>query len=571
MFLSLGLGVLIALEMLLISGGVLGAIPLSGVVSPFLSSGTQRCWPIFYFRRGARDLQPAAARRRQSGAAVPQAGARRGSDPGRSCVDLSLPGGVFPGTSRSRIRGPRRACDRRRRSEACPIQSAAELARARDPAARFSTATESLWRSATGASWKRIAPTTRSSECRSTTPARELRPVTIRSARRRLICSAIWDRRQLPRFECVAGGARFERDAAGIYGSSRARRAGSLSPSAVPSGDARAARKGSRRPHHHRYPASASGRELLRERLEPAEKRSGGGDGPAYRRRAGSRQFSSPQPHSPASPDELFDRARYGQYPPGSTFKLVTAIAALRLDPDLRNRTYQCVRMRDGRAGNVVTGWNKPIRDDVGDHAHGTLDMERALTVSCNAYFAQLGTYDVGAKALHETADLLEIPAGEISEIQKMMPFAAYGQGPVLVTPFKMARVAATIAAGGAMPQGRWIMGDANLEKICPVRSFRWSLRTFCRVRCVWWWRAGPAGSRCGDWMSPLRARQEPRRWKRARRIPGSPDLLPSAAIRRSKLHSRWWWSTADTARSSRLRSRAKSSKRHVISESFER
>ena len=39
MFLGLGLGTLIGLEMLLISGGVLGAIPLSGVVSPFLSSG----------------------------------------------------------------------------------------------------------------------------------------------------------------------------------------------------------------------------------------------------------------------------------------------------------------------------------------------------------------------------------------------------------------------------------------------------------------------------------------------------------------------------------------------------
>ena len=121
--------------------------------------------------------------------------------------------------------------------------------------------------------------------------------------------------------------------------------------------------------------------------------------------------------------------------------------------------------MKDGRAGNVVTGWNKPIRDDVGDHAHGTLNMERALTVSCNAYFAQLGTYDVGAAALHDTAALLGISAGEIPEIQKMMPFAAYGQGPVLVTPFKMARVAATIAAGGAMPEGRWVLGDANPRK----------------------------------------------------------------------------------------------------------
>src|SRR5204863_3486216 len=39
MFLALGLASLIAFEMLLITAGVLGAIPLSGVVSPFLSSG----------------------------------------------------------------------------------------------------------------------------------------------------------------------------------------------------------------------------------------------------------------------------------------------------------------------------------------------------------------------------------------------------------------------------------------------------------------------------------------------------------------------------------------------------
>jgi peptidoglycan glycosyltransferase len=43
-----------------------------------------------------------------------------------------------------------------------------------------------------------------------------------------------------------------------------------------------------------------------------------------------------------------------------------------------------------------------------------------------------------------------------------MLPFAAYGQGPVLVTPFKMARVAATVAAGGSMPQGRWVLDPSN-------------------------------------------------------------------------------------------------------------
>ena len=178
--------------------------------------------------------------------------------------------------------------------------------------------------------------------------------------------------------------------------------------------------------------------------------------------------FPAPEPSLPAEPEALLDRARYGQYPPGSTFKLVTAIAALRLDPKLADRKYQCIRLSDGRAGAQVNGWRRPIRDDVGDHPHGALSLKQAITVSCNAYFAQLGTYDVGARALHDTAALFGIPAGEIPEIAKMMPFASYGQGPVLVTPFKMARVAATIAAGGKMPQGRWILDGSNSRTEAP-------------------------------------------------------------------------------------------------------
>jgi cell division protein FtsI/penicillin-binding protein 2 len=170
-----------------------------------------------------------------------------------------------------------------------------------------------------------------------------------------------------------------------------------------------------------------------------------------------------------SSPDELLDRARYGEYPPGSTFKLVTAMAALRLDPKAMQTRYTCRGLGDGRTGTIIPGWRRPIRDDIGDHAHGTLDMARAITVSCNAYFAQLGVFKVGAAALQETAGILGIPAGDLSEIKKAMPFAAYGQGPVLTTPFKMARVAATIANGGAMPEGRWILDASNLRAASPL------------------------------------------------------------------------------------------------------
>ena len=184
---------------------------------------------------------------------------------------------------------------------------------------------------------------------------------------------------------------------------------------------------------------------------------------------------SSPAPDPPGSrpsapsPDELLDRTRYGLYPPGSTFKLVTAIAALRLNPELKHRTFLCRTLPDGRAGNVIAGWNRPIKDDIGDRAHGTLDMERAITVSCNAYFAQLGVHDVGSKALAATAAELGISTGDAAELRKALPFAAYGQGPVLISPFKMARVAAAIAAGGHMPEGRWVSDESNSRNDAPL------------------------------------------------------------------------------------------------------
>jgi cell division protein FtsI/penicillin-binding protein 2 len=172
---------------------------------------------------------------------------------------------------------------------------------------------------------------------------------------------------------------------------------------------------------------------------------------------------------APAAPDDLLDRARYGEYPPGSTFKLVTAIAALRLDPSLARRKYSCRTFPNGRVGALIPGWNRPIYDDIGDHAHGSLDMSRAIAVSCNAYFAQLGVHDVGAKALAETAARMGISTGDPRELPRALPFAAYGQGQVLVTPFQMARVAAALASGGRMPQGRWIGDESNPRRADPV------------------------------------------------------------------------------------------------------
>jgi len=160
------------------------------------------------------------------------------------------------------------------------------------------------------------------------------------------------------------------------------------------------------------------------------------------------------------------DRARYGLYPPGSTFKVVTAMAALRTNPGLAKQTYSCIRLPDGRVGNYLKGSNRPIRDDIEDKSpHGTLDMERAVIVSCNAYFAQLGTYSVGAQPLFDTGSLLGISMAApntAQQLRKALPQSSYGQGQVVASPFQMARVAAAVANGGQMPQGRWIIDESN-------------------------------------------------------------------------------------------------------------
>jgi cell division protein FtsW (lipid II flippase) len=166
--------------------------------------------------------------------------------------------------------------------------------------------------------------------------------------------------------------------------------------------------------------------------------------------------------------DNYLDRARYGLYPPGSTFKIVTAMAALRKDPALAHKSYECIRLPDNRVGQFLKGSKRPIRDDIQDTApHGTVDLEKGIVVSCNAFFAQLGTYDVGAEPLWTTANLLGIAAATpntADQLKKSLPQSSYGQGQVVATPFQMARVAATVANGGAMSPGRWVTDETNVR-----------------------------------------------------------------------------------------------------------
>jgi cell division protein FtsW (lipid II flippase) len=179
---------------------------------------------------------------------------------------------------------------------------------------------------------------------------------------------------------------------------------------------------------------------------------------------------SAPWPHGPLRGDrhpttsdpsgetaaERLDRARFGVYPPGSTFKVVTAAAALTQDPALAAATFACRSLPDGGVGAVVQG--RLVHDDTADRAHGALAMEDATAFSCNAYFAQLGAR-IGWPALSSMAQRFGIasgrPPGEASYTAYAIE-SAYGQAQVTATPLEMSRVAAVVASGGTMPRVHW-------------------------------------------------------------------------------------------------------------------
>jgi cell division protein FtsW (lipid II flippase) len=160
------------------------------------------------------------------------------------------------------------------------------------------------------------------------------------------------------------------------------------------------------------------------------------------------------------------DRVRYGLYPPGSAFKLVTSIAALTRGAVFADRAYECERLPGGGVGHRVAGWSRPVRDDVLDESpHGTVTLAHGLAVSCNAYFAQLAVA-VGSQALRDTArefDIAVTPRDAPARLRATLPYAGFGQGEVVTTPARLAQVVATIAAGGVLAPLKWTRGpDAD-------------------------------------------------------------------------------------------------------------
>ena len=159
----------------------------------------------------------------------------------------------------------------------------------------------------------------------------------------------------------------------------------------------------------------------------------------------------------------VFSRATAGLYPPGSAFKIVTATAGL--EHGLAQKTFVC-RHVDTNVFWHFDGRNysrRRITDEEGFPPHGVTDMAKALRVSCNVYFANLGIA-LGPSALEETArqkfGLAYLPP--LQKLAEDLPDCAYGQGAVQVTPLEMGRVAQAVANNGRLLPAVFVKGPAH-------------------------------------------------------------------------------------------------------------
>lgn len=150
----------------------------------------------------------------------------------------------------------------------------------------------------------------------------------------------------------------------------------------------------------------------------------------------------------PAGHFPLNNRALQGQYAPGSTFKLITALAALR-DGLINERTTV-----DDR-GSLRVG-NRTFRN-AGSYPWGRVNVQRALAVSSDVFFYTLGESfwnrrsQYGERAIQDAA--LEVGLGEKTGI----PLASEARGRIS-DPEGRKRLHEQNPR--AFPEGRWFAGD---------------------------------------------------------------------------------------------------------------
>ena len=156
----------------------------------------------------------------------------------------------------------------------------------------------------------------------------------------------------------------------------------------------------------------------------------------------------------------LLNRATQGLYPPGSTFKVVTAASAFESGVITPATRVNC----PGEI--VVEGF--PISCRNTPQGVGTYPFRDAFTFSVNAIFGDVGARLLGWNRLEATAARFgfgtrldfttdtarsQLHSSRADRTQVLLATTAFGQGELLATPLQMAVVAAIVANGGVLVQ----------------------------------------------------------------------------------------------------------------------
>ena len=168
----------------------------------------------------------------------------------------------------------------------------------------------------------------------------------------------------------------------------------------------------------------------------------------------------------------LTNRAIQGQYPPGSTFKIVMAAALLET---------QTMKETDSITCHGTFPFGKRVFRDWKRRGHGSVDLTKAIAESCDVYFYKVGNqlgidpisrysrqFGLGSKtgiALSSERSGL-VPSREWKQKNRGEPWypgetisVAIGQGFLSVTPIQMAKVVSIVATNGQMVQPRLLKG----------------------------------------------------------------------------------------------------------------
>lgn len=151
----------------------------------------------------------------------------------------------------------------------------------------------------------------------------------------------------------------------------------------------------------------------------------------------------------------LLNRATQGLYPPGSTFKIVTALEYMRENKKIENYQYDCV------GSDIFQGVKINC---YGNKVHGNVDLTKSFAKSCNTSFANIGM-TLNLKSFHNLCESLlfnkdlptDIPYSRSSFVlnkgskKEEIPQTAIGQGETQITPFHNALITAAIANDGVL------------------------------------------------------------------------------------------------------------------------